>query len=139
MDNGDHITPLFEDSAIKTLVTRFLPSIETCRPHRHNGTIVVRFAMLDDFVAATITASSANIACEIFNNFEGKHARPLSIASCELKLQLSPGLDDERLVFFFCELALLRKADGILAEDEFRTLYADLHALLAAQPPDDAP
>ena len=109
-------------------MSTLLPSCSEIRCNRHVGTIIFLFEALDDFIAATIGASSANIACSVINTFEGKTTLPRSIASCATRLTLAPGLDDERILWFFAELALLRKSDGVLDGNAFTALFARLHA-----------
>lgn len=128
MDDETALAIGFDDAAFRALASEWLPSVRDIRIHRHNGTICLGFAALDDFVATTIGASSANIVCEVFNTFEGKRALPRDIASCTLKLALAPGLNDERLLWFFAELALLRKGGAILSKDELDALHARLRA-----------
>lgn len=137
MDTQAGHAPMLDDDALRALLQRLLPSLHHVYIHRYNGTIVLGFASLDDFVATSIAASSANIVAEVCNTFEGKHRLPRGIESCHLKLSLAPGLDDARLAFFFAELALLRRADGDLQEREFATMNARIHALIG--PEDTAP
>lgn len=125
---NDTASPLFDDSELHALVRRLLPSVNECLVRRHHGTILVRFTAPDDFIATTIATSSANIVCEVDNTFADKHVQPRRIASCTLQMRLTPDLNDERLIWFFAELALLRRREGALQESEFALLYADLHA-----------
>ncbi len=131
---------LLDDTALRRFADQLLPSIRDFRIKRFNGALTMEFGALDDFVAASIGASSANIVATVDNTFEGKHTLPRTIASCAMRFELTPGLNDARLAFFFMELALLRKADGTLPESSFEPLNRELHAiesLLSAS--DDAP
>lgn len=118
----------FDEAVFRSLASTLLPSAKHIQFHRHGGTIAFWFDALDDFIAASIGASSANIVCEVSNSFEGKHAQPRTISSCGMKLALAPGLNDERIIWFFAELALLRRGDGTLPEAAFTPLFARLHA-----------
>ena len=128
MDAADATMPM-DDGKLWRFAQQLLPSIRDFRIKRFNGTLIMGFEALDDFVAASIGASSANIVATVLNTFEGKHAVPRTIASCSIRLELMPGLNDARLAFFFMELALLRKADGKLPESSFQPLNRELHAL----------
>lgn len=128
MDAVDAVMPM-DDNTLRRFVQDLLPSVRDFHIKRFNGTLIMAFDALDDFVAASIGASSANIVATVFNTFEGKHAIPKTIASCSMRLELTPGLTDARLAFFFMELALLRKADGTLPESSFRPLNRELHGI----------
>ena len=117
---------------IDALVRRLLPSVFDLHAHSHSGTLSLGFHSADDFVAASIAASSANIRAEVFNTFEDKRAVPRAISSCRIKLFLGRDFADERLVWFFAELALLRKSDGLLNEAEHSELNAWLHEQVPA-------
>ncbi|MBP6749741.1 MAG: hypothetical protein KA144_08880 [Xanthomonadaceae bacterium] len=99
--------------------------------HRFNGQLCMQFDAVDDFVACSISASSANLALEISNTFVGKHALPRTVSSCIAILRFASGLQDARLAHFFMELALLRKRDGTLPEADFDFLNEDMHAIEA--------
>ena len=120
----------YED--IDALVRRLLPSVFDLYAHPYSGTLSLGFHATDDFVAASIAASSANIRAEVFNTFDGKLTAPRSISSCRIKLFLDRDFADERLVWFFAELAILRGSDGLLNDCEYSELNAWLHAQFPA-------
>ena len=120
----------YED--IDAFVRRLLPSVFDLYPHPYSGTLSLGFHATDDFVAASIAASSVNIRAEVFNTFDGKLTAPRSISSCRIKLFLGRDFADERLLWFFAELGLLRRSDGLLNDTE----YSELSAWLHAQAPD---
>ncbi len=122
----------YED--IDSLVHRLLPSAFDLYARAHSGTLSVGFQATDDFVAASIAASSANIRAEVFNTFEGKLSVPRSISSCRIKLFLGRDCADERLIWFFAELAILRRSDNSLNDSDFSELNAWLHAQAPAPP-----
>lgn len=128
MDAANAIMP-FDDNTLRRFAGQLLPSIRDFHVKRFNGTLVPGFEALDDFVVASIGASSANIPTTLSNTFEGKHTFPRTIASRSMRLELTPGLNDARLAFFFMELALLRKAGGTLPDSSFDPLNRELHAI----------
>ena len=113
---------------IDSLVHRLLPSAFDLYAHAHSGTLSLGFQATDDFVAASIATSSANIRAKVFNTFEGKRTAPRSISSCRIKLFLGRDCADERLMSFFAELAILRRSDSLLNDSEYFELNAWLHA-----------
>ena len=115
---------------IDALVRRLLSSAFDLHAHPYSGTLFLGFHATEDFVAASVAASSANIRTEVFNTFKDKLAVPRAISSCRIKLFLNRDLADERMVWFFAELLLLRRSDGLLNETEFSELNAWLHAHL---------
>ena len=123
--------PHFDDAKLRSLLTKLLPSFHSLRVHRFNGQLCMQFDAVDDFVACSIGASSANLALEVSNTFVGKHTLPRTVSSCMTILRLASGLQDARLALFFMELALLRKHDGTLAEADFDLLNAKLHVIEA--------
>ena len=122
MSSGHHNPVPFDDATLQTLLTGLLPSLDASYLHRHNGILSVRFRSLDDFICMTIAAGSANIACEVHNTFEDKLVLPRRIASCMVTMRLASNFDDERLVWFFSELLMLRHADGLISKESLAVL-----------------
>lgn len=83
----------------------------------------------NDFILASIGASSANIKCELHNCFGATSEVPRSIESCCLLFELAAGLADERLVYFMWEIANLKLKDRSLAEADYTDLVSNLKRL----------
>ena len=128
MDLGSYACAPLDDDSLHALIARLLPSAHDTRVHRHGGTVALRFHAMDDVIAASIAASSANLCATLNNTFEDKHARPRNISSCSIQLAFLPELGDERLRWFLAELALLRRSDGVLSDAEFAIIQATLHS-----------
>lgn len=114
---------LFEE-----LVKALLPSLTRKEVRSVVGDALLQFCDLNDFVLASIAASSANIKAEIINTLQGKAKIPRGIESCVIRLELVPGLKDERLIYFLWEILNVRLKDGSVDEGTYNSLVLRLKA-----------
>jgi hypothetical protein len=117
------------EAVLSELVPVLLPSVTLVRPRRVNGFILLQFDELDDFVVTSIGASSANIKTSLINTFVGKDHRPRSIRSCILRLELTAGLLDPRILYFLMELVLVRQKENSLSDESCEAINRKLRAL----------
>ena len=112
----------------EALVKALLPSVTRKEVRSVVGDALLQFCDLNDFILASIAASSANIKAEIINTFQGKAKIPRGIESCVIRLELVPGLKDERLIYFLWEILNVRLKDGSLDEGTYNSLVLRLKA-----------
>lgn len=116
--------------SLKRAAPLLLPSLVNLEWRRANGVILLQFRDVNDFILASIGASSANIKCELFNYFHGKSTVPRSIESCQLLLDLETSANGEHFVHFMREIANLKLADGLLSQIDYDLLVSDLKSMI---------
>lgn len=88
-----------------------LPSVDVFRMRPPNDYLLVSFKENDDFLVMIRAASSVNVFLEIGWLFDSEPSARLTIGSCFLKLYLSNGCMDERLVFLLDEVRSSKDKD----------------------------
>jgi len=96
-----------------------LPSVLTQDIFPEKNRVILSFDRLDDFLVASIGASSANIRIELENTFHGKMKKRRTIASCIMRLSLDRKCRDDRLLYFFHELLSIRLQERAISNEYF--------------------